>query len=228
MFNALLPEASPPFTAPAPYNSIVDPASLPPMRRTKTWEDQAKLHPFMNFQLNNGASETFHSLTGLARDISITDWMSVRAVYCGLMIEVDRHLGRVIEALKKSNHYDDTMIIFTSDHGDPIGDFWLGNQLSYHDIQAHLPLIIRNPSPGARKLDGTIIDLFTESVDFLPTLLDWLGQDIPTELDGMSLLPFLSGETPRNWRQFVHWEYNFPSPPEPLFRKSSEFQRMSA
>ena len=207
----------PPFTAPAPYNSIVDPDSLPPMRRTKTWEDQAKLHPFMNFQLNNGAaSETFHSLVGLARDISITDWMSVRAVYCGLMIEVDRHLGRVIEALKKSNHYDDTMIIFTSDHGDPIGDFWLGNQLSYHDIQAHLPLIIRNPSPGARKLDGTFIDSFTESVDFLPTLLDWLGQDIPTELDGMSLLPFLNGETPRNWRQYVHWEYNFPSPPEPL------------
>lgn len=207
----------PPFTAPAPYNSAVDPSSLPPMRRTITWQEQAATHPFMNFQMEHGdASETFHSLTGLARNISNSDWMSVRAVYCGLMLEVDHHLGRIVAALKQANQYENTLIVFTSDHGDPIGDFWLGNQLSWHDIQAHLPLIIRDPSADARTLDGTDVNVFTESVDILPTVLDWLRLEIPPEIDGMSLLPFLKGRKPANWRHYVHWEYNFPSPPEPL------------
>lgn len=208
----------PPFTAPAPYKLTVDSNSLPPMKGARTWQEQAAIQPYMAVQMNNGlAHETFYSLTGLARDISLTHWMSVRATYCGLMIEVDHHLGWITQVVKQFGQYGNTQIIFTSDRGDPVGDYWLGNQLSYHDIQAHLPLIIRDPAEGACKLDGTKVSRFTEANDILPTLLDWLGQDIPTEIDGMSLLLFLHGKVPENWRQLVHWEYNFPSPPEPLF-----------
>ena len=207
----------PPFIAPEPYNGLVDPATLTPMNRLPERLDEVN-HPFMAFQLEVGrANEVHPDLKGRARDVSNTDWQSVRATYCGLMAEVDHNIGRLIAWLKASGQYDNTLIIFTSDHGDPIGDHWLANQASWHDYQAHMPLVIRDPAPEARAFDGMKVSAFTEGVDLVPTLLDYLGIDQPTELDGQSVMPFVRGETPERWRDFVHWEYHFKSPPENPF-----------
>jgi arylsulfatase A-like enzyme len=56
---------------------------------------------------------------------------------------------------------------------------------------------------------GRRIDAFTEAVDIMPTVLDFLGLPTPPQLDGRSLAPFLAGETPSDWRCEVHWEYDF-------------------
>jgi arylsulfatase A-like enzyme len=56
---------------------------------------------------------------------------------------------------------------------------------------------------------GTQVELFTEAIDVMPTILDWLETEIPEECDGRSLLPFLKGKIPDNWRTEVHWEYDF-------------------
>ncbi len=56
---------------------------------------------------------------------------------------------------------------------------------------------------------GTQVELFTEAIDVMPTILDWLETEIPEECDGRSLLPFLQGKIPDKWRTEAHWEYDF-------------------
>ena len=202
----------PPFVPAAPYNAIVDPGSLSPPTRADAWQDEARQHPFMDFQLRHApASMAYDGLTGQVRDVAEADWRSVRAAYAGLMVEVDHHLGRVIAHLKQTGQYDNTLIVFTSDHGDPMFDHWMINQASYHDSNVHLPLVIRDPRPEARPQDGTQVERLSESIDLVPTLLDWLGGAIPAELDGASLLPFLTGQSPPSWREIVQFEYHFRS-----------------
>ena len=70
------------------------------------------------------------------------DLLQVRATYYGLMSEVDQHLGKVIKYLKESDQYDSTLIVFTSDHGEHLGDHYLFGKLGYFDQGYHIPLII--------------------------------------------------------------------------------------
>jgi arylsulfatase A-like enzyme len=93
-----------------------------------------------------------------------------------------------------------------------MGDHWLTSKLGYFDQSYHIPLIIRDPRANADASRGKQIDAFTENVDIMPTMLDWLGRDIPAQCDGHSLLPILqSGVEPNSWRKQVHWEYDFRS-----------------
>lgn len=84
----------------------------------------------------------------------------------------------------------------------------------YFDQPYSIPLIIRNPEITKQTSDksaviGTQVELFTETIDVMPTILDWLETEIPEECDGRSLLPFLHGKIPDKWRTEVHWEYDF-------------------
>ena len=201
-----------PYVPAAPYHGIVDPFSLPPPTRAASWQEEASVHPFMRVQLDHApASYAYQGLTGLVRDIEEKDWRSVRAAYAGLMVEVDHHIGRVIDHLKQTGQYDNTLIVFTADHGEQMFDHYLINQNAHYDAGLHLPLILRDPDAAARRQDGTTVEKFSESVDLVPTLLDWLGEEAPPELDGATLLPFLRGETPENWRHAVLWEYHYRS-----------------
>jgi arylsulfatase A-like enzyme len=92
--------------------------------------------------------------------------------------------------------------------------------LGWFDGSYHVPLIIRDPRASADATRGTVVDHFTENVDVMPTILDWLGvEDLPVQCDGRSLLPFLSGEVPDGWRDEVRYEFDFRIPmvhPQPL------------
>ena len=72
------------------------------------------------------------------------------------------------------------------------------------------PLIIRDPQHSAQH--GRKIEAFTESVDVTPTVLDLVGQRVPTGMDGVSLMPFLEGKPPEKWRDAVHLELEFSEP----------------
>ena len=130
--------------------------------------------------------------------------------YYGLMCEVDDNLGRLFAALKSNGDWESTLIIFTTDHGEQMGDHWLMSKLGYFDQSYHIPLIIRDPRPEADASRGKQIDGFSESVDVMPTMLDWLGLDIPSQCDGFSLLPAIrKAQMPTGWREEVHWECDF-------------------
>jgi arylsulfatase A-like enzyme len=84
------------------------------------------------------------------------------------------------------------------------------SKLGYFDQSYHIPLIIRDPRSEADATRGQQIHGFSENVDLMPTMLDWLGIDIPSQCDGFSLLTALrSGEMPSGWREEVFWECDF-------------------
>ncbi|HTX48535.1 MAG TPA: alkaline phosphatase family protein [Caulobacteraceae bacterium] len=189
----------PPFVAPAPYNAMYDPASVPGFSRAASAADEARQHPFLAWHL---ARRGFRAPVNEAR------LRRLKAVYYGLMSRVDAEIGGLVAFLKETGLYERTLIVFTSDHGEQLGDHWLMNKGGYFDASFHIPLIVRDPRPGAAR--GRRVRAFTENVDILPTMLAAIGAAIPQALDGFSLAPFLAGEpAPATWRREAHWEYDF-------------------
>lgn len=202
----------PPLVAPAPYNDMYNPADLPLPQRLETTEAEAALHPFFGPALDASTAADF--IEGFP-DLEPTDdtIRSLRAVYLGLATEVDHHVGRVIRFLKESGQYDNTMVVLTADHGEMLGDRHAWGKMSVYDAAYHTPLIIR--MPGNEGQAGRRVAEITESIDVTPTILDWVGREIPNAMDGRSLLPLLLGEVPQGWRQYSFSELDFGAPLEP-------------
>ncbi len=188
----------PPFVAPRPYNAMYDPAQIPGFIRAESVEAEAKQHPWLAWLLTRRGFRAPQDEKRLRR---------LKAVYFGLMSRVDHEIGRLVAFLKSSGLWDSTLIVFTSDHGEQLGDHWLLNKGGYFDGSYHIPLIIRDPRPGAAR--SARVTRFTETVDIMPTMLEAIGAEVPLSCDGVSLAPFLRGETPRAWREEAHWEYDF-------------------
>jgi arylsulfatase A-like enzyme len=194
----------PPFVAPEPYNALYDPAALPGFVRRSSAKEEGRQHPWLAYQLSRRMFRAPSDEKKLRR---------LKAVYFGLMTRVDDEIGRLIRFLKSAGLWDTTLIIFTSDHGEHIGDHWLLGKGGYFDASNHIPLIVRDPRPGADAGRGRVVQGFTESVDIMPTLLDAIGAPVPVQCDGVSLRPFLAGEpAPANWRGEAHWEFDFRDP----------------
>ena len=197
----------PPFIVPEPYASMYSPDDGPEFLRAGTRDIEAAQHPFLAYSLNTIQKTNFvHGATG-----SIGDWdkkacRQIRATYWGMISEVDAQIGRMMEGLDRAGAAGDTLVILTSDHGEMMGDRHLFGKLGWFDQSYHVPLIIRDPAGSAR---GGEVSGFTESVDIVPTILERIGADVPTHLDGRSLIPFLSGEVPAGWREEAHWEFDF-------------------
>jgi arylsulfatase A-like enzyme len=134
----------------------------------------------------------------------------LRAVYLGLAREVDDHIGRLLDYLRSSGQYDDTLILVTADHGEMLGDQYLWGKSCPFDAALRIPLIIRDPRRPVSF--GTHVDAFTESVDLAPTLASWAGAVMPGSFDGRSLLPWLSGPRPERWREHVFSEAELGEP----------------
>ena len=198
-----------PFVAPAPYNRLVDPAKLPLPKRAGDIGSEAARHPYNEPCLAHaplcGTIEGFPDLEPTDANVQM-----IRALYLGLAAEVDHHIGRVIGFLKESGQYDDTLIVVSADHGEMLGDFHAWGKQTYYDAAYHTPLIIRDPRYAEQF--GTAVDALTESVDVAPTILDLMGQDIPDTMNGRSLRPFLSGETPDDWRVYGYSELDYGKP----------------
>lgn len=140
------------------------------------------------------------------------DILRAKAVYLGLITEVDKNLGKIFDLLKETGQWDDTLIIFTSDHGEQLGDHHLWGKGGCFDPSWHIPLILRNPKNPASQ--GITVSAFSEHVDITPTILAWFDQEVPPALDGRSLLPILKTETPEDWKRGIFCEFDWRSLPE--------------
>jgi arylsulfatase A-like enzyme len=118
----------------------------------------------------------------------------------------------LVNYLKQAGSYDNTLIIFTSDHGENPGDHWAFAKYSHSDQTFHIPFIVRDRRPVAEHASGTVVDAFTENIDIMPTILKVIGIDIPMQCNGHSLVPFCRGEQPQGWRQEYHAEFDLRSP----------------
>ena len=96
--------------------------------------------------------------------------LTVIPTYMGLVKQIDDHVGRLLAFLAEAGRMDDTLIVFTSDHGDFLGDHWLGEKELFFESCVRLPLIIYDPSADAVR--GAVCDELTEAIDLIPTFLD--------------------------------------------------------
>ena len=195
----------PPFYAPAPYDTMFDPESVPLPTRHATPELEADAHPLLDQFLP-------HEWLSGPRDLD--HLRGLRAAYYAMQREVDDQLGRLFSALEASGNGDHTIVVLTSDHGEQLGDHWLMHKLGWFDQSYRVPLIVRDPRPSADGGRGTIVERFTEHVDVTPTILDLLGIEIPLQCDGRSLASFLAGTPEPDWRDEVHWEWDLREPPD--------------
>lgn len=196
----------PPWIASEPWNRLYDPQEVPEFIRRDTAADEGQQHPWLAHQL----TRWLHSAPGNDKAMR-----RHKAVYFGLISEVDHHLGRLFDHLKREGLWDSTLIVFTSDHGEQLGDHWMLGKSGYFDQSFSVPCLVRDPNPQANASRGQKIDAFTESVDLLPTMLNWAGVELPRNLDGHALTPFLEASAPRSWRREAHWEYDFRDVSDP-------------
>lgn len=197
----------PPFVAPAPYHAMYSNGDMPTARQA----DDPEWHPFV--QTARAKSSVASTVVGFPDLVESDDTTRmIRKLYFGLASEVDHHIGRVIDWLKDSGCYDNTLIVLTADHGEMLGDYGLWGKMTFHDAAFHVPLIIRDPDSTTR---GAVVSAPTESVDVTPTILDCLGLDVPHSMDGRSLKPFLQGAVPDDWKQVSVSELDFGNPIAP-------------
>src|SRR4029078_4555091 len=122
--------------------------------------------------------------------------------YMGLITQIDDQMGVLMKFLEERRLLDDTMIVFTLDHGAYLGDHWMGEKDLFHDQSAKIPLIIIDPSREADATRGTVSDALVEALDLAPTFIEYFGGKAPDHiLEGRSLMPLLHGGTPVDWRK---------------------------
>lgn len=132
------------------------------------------------------------------------DWRRLRANYYGLVSMVDRAYARIIRALEASGQAENTIVVYTSDHGDMCGDHCLMQKGNFYEGSTRVPLAIHVPWLSRRRVD---FNTPMSTVDLVPTLLDLLGGGVPAGLDGVSRAGAL--RDPASWRgENVTTEWN--------------------
>ncbi len=198
----------PPFNAPAPYHASTPLSAIPDPVRAARREDEAGGHPYLRYL--HGSQDLGGYMVGgkgLASELDDAELRHLRQAYCGLIAEADMQIGRVLDALTEQGLLDDTLIVMTSDHGEQLGDHYLLGKVGFHDQSFHVPLIVVDPSTQADATRGETVDGLTESIDILPTILDWIGIDVPHTCDGESLLPVIHGDR-KTTKDAVHFEFS--------------------
>lgn len=198
----------PPFSVPAPYNTMFAADNGPAFARAETSEREQAAHPYLEYAMpRTGKGGFIYGATGPLADWSANDLAAIRAIYYGMIAEVDAQLGRIWQAIKDSGAWENTLIVFTSDHAEMAGDHWTLGKGGFFDGSYHIPLVIRDPKAGASR--GATVDHFTSAADIFPTLCDRLDIQPGNHLDGEPLSPFLQGHKPRRWRDAAFWEFDF-------------------
>ena len=190
-----------PYIAPAPYNDMYGAADVIPVVRSD--EERADPHPIYREFMAHRVGQAF------ARDEVREE---VIPVYMGLIKQIDDQMGVLFAFMREKGLLDNTLIVFTSDHGDYLGDHWLGEKDLFHEPSVKVPMIICDPSAQADGTRGSVCDALVESIDLLPTFVDVAGgdaADLSHRLEGRSLTHWLHGRTPQQWRRYAISEYDY-------------------
>jgi len=125
------------------------------------------------------------------KDISDAEWQEIRRYYMALVSHVDHCVGDVIQSLKDTGQYEDTIIVFVSDHGEYLGDHGrVQKGMPGEDVITNVPFIIHYPE----KIKSECYSQLVESVDWVPTMLDLAGIPLSRDIQGKSLVPLMEGE----------------------------------
>ena len=125
-----------------------------------------------------------------------------RQGYYGSIRFIDEQIGRVLETLHRRGWYEETLILFVSDHGDMLGDHHMWRKCYAYESSSRIPMLVRWPTGLVDAQRGQVFDAPTELRDVLPTFLDAAGVEAPSHLDGQSLLDLARGKS-QGWRGYI-------------------------
>ena len=131
-----------------------------------------------------------------------------RAGYYGCINHIDDQIGRILDYIDIDGAGKETLILFTSDHGEMLGDHNLFGKRMPYEASARIPFIIKPPD-SFEMLRGVETNEVVELMDILPSVLDFADVEIPEGLDGRSVVPLLRKHDPNNekvWRSYIHGE----------------------
>jgi arylsulfatase A-like enzyme len=192
-----------PYIVPAPYHRMYGHNEIQPLNRADGEMDNP--HPVYEGFATNRIGKAFQRAE--VREVVIPAYMS-------LIKQCDDQLGRLLKHLEDTDRMKDTMIVLTSDHGDYLGDHFMGEKDLFHDCSSKVPLIIYDPSAAADCTRGSVCDELVESIDCAATFIETAGGEVPDHIvEGRSLVPFLHGEKPDDWREFAISEYDYSMTP---------------
>lgn len=187
-----------PYIAPAPYHDMFGPDDILPAVRSEA--ERQTDHPVFRAYQNTRICEVM-SHEEVRR--------KVIPVYMGLIKQIDDQMGKLFAFMEERGLMDNTMIVFTSDHGDYLGDHWMGEKDLFHDPSVRVPLIVYDPRKEADAARGHVSEDLVEGIDLVPTFLEYFGGEAkPHILEGRSLSPILHGKTD-SWREFAISEFDY-------------------
>ena len=203
-----------PYIVPAPYHNMYGKDDLLPVVRHEV--ERQSPHPVYRAFMEQRASTAF------AKD-HVRE--HVLPAYMGLIKQLDDQIGKLMAFLESQGRLDDTMIVFTSDHGDYMGDHWMGEKDMFHQPSVKVPMIVYDPRASADATRGTVDTRMVEGIDLVPTFVEACGGTVRDHVvEGRSLEPLLAGETVTEWRSAVFSEYDYGHQwmREKLGRKAAE------
>lgn len=184
-----------PHSPPAAFDDLYRPEDIP-----IDWESYER---FENSRIGNRPYVEEFWKIGSSRD-DLTRFQKAVCRYFAMITLIDREVGRVLDTLAARGLAENTIIVFTSDHGDWAGHYgMLGKNLPGYDHLLRVPFIYVDPQRPEHA--GRVIEGMYQSVDLMPTLLERLGFDVPPTVQGVNLLPAMEGH-PGSTREFIFAE----------------------
>ncbi len=197
----------PPFNPPQSYRELFNPEDMPgPLFRDSDIEQQEKLSA-VDFQSRVRRPTELDIRDPLNPDRGrAADARELQAAYCAMIKLIDDQVGRMMAALEESGQRENTLVIFTSDHGEMLGDHGLIQKgCRFYEGLVRVPLVFSWPGHIQQ---GVQSDALVELLDQTPTLMELAGLEIPERLQGRSLVPMLKGAADLgHHRDFVRCEY---------------------
>jgi arylsulfatase A-like enzyme len=143
----------------------------------------------------------------IRKDYNERDWRNYRWIYCRLTERVDTQIGRLLDALKKNGLEENTLVVFTSDHGDMDGSHRLASKNVFYENSAGVPFIMQYKGviPPSQVDENSLV---SNGLDIVPTLCDYAGVPAPEYLLGRSLRPVAENQKDNSRRPFVVAENN--------------------
>ncbi len=146
-------------------------------------------------EIERSANYTVYPTVGFTPD----DWRRYRYAYYRLVEKVDAEIGKIIDAIDENNLWSNTIVIFTSDHGDGTGAHRWSQKSALYEEVVNIPLIVTLPG---RKNAGTVLpQLVSNGVDFFASVCDWAGAELPAGVQGTSFRSIAESGDPQKQHQ---------------------------
>ena len=157
------------------------------------------------WQFHDSLTREFYIQNPTGRALTEYKFQRYMRDYAKVTRSLDDNVGRLMDYLRQKGLLDNTLVVYTSDQGFYMGEHgWFDKRFMYEESM-HTPLLMRLPDGYARR--GTVEEM-VQNIDYAPTFLEMAGVEIPSDIQGMSLVPLLKeGHAPRNWRKQLYYHY---------------------